>query len=331
MFDRFARILALLVWSALAAPAALAQQPAANPSDDANARPIFVTMRIFQLKAKRGSHEEPTSQVFKMKTAGLDQHDKWLRALSKTYPGLEVSLLRTSTHRVFRTSKPTSTTIAKHAGGRSIEMQMYGAHSPGETENSPPGTSLIPEVSLQFGANGGKPTALAIQPLEVESGHSYFFAPSGLKFTPNEFVSFMRPNAPASQFEGQDLYLALAFSVDLDRTTTPPRFYDERQSYELQEKATKKVQPDVPAALRPAGLSGAVRIQIEIAPDGKVSTANVYSSNFPEMNIEAMNAARQWEFPPALFAETKTPITCFLTFILPDPAKKASPANNSNQ
>jgi TonB family protein len=99
----------------------------------------------------------------------------------------------------------------------------------------------------------------------------------------------------------------------------------------LQEKALKKPLPEVPAALRDAGLGGAVRVQIEIGPSGKVNAANVYSSNFPEMNLEAMAVARQWEFPAELFEQDKNPITSFLTFTFAaQPPVKKSSAPNSN-
>ncbi len=334
MFYCFIRNLSLLLLTTLMSLAALAQDKAAGDKhdQDISLRPIFVTTRIYQMKAKRGSYEAVNGQVFKMKTASLAEHDKWVRAFAKTYPGLEVSLLRTEAKKVFRTSKPTTITLSKQPDGRALEVQLFGAQSPGD--GATPGTSLIPEVALHFaGSRTRKPITFAIQPMEVESGLTYFFTPSTMKLSSTDYVNFVRPNAPPEKFDGNELYLIFAFSVDLDTTTQPARYYDERQSYELQEKATKKPEPDVPAALREAGMSGAVRVQIEIAPDGKVTQANVYASNFPEMNVEAMTAARQWEFPVELFAQNKNPITCFLTFNFPAqaPAKKASTANSANQ
>ncbi|MGH9847278.1 MAG: TonB family protein, partial [Blastocatellia bacterium] len=327
MFVRSFRILSVVVVMTLVSLATAAQDKAAGDKHDQDigVRPIFVTSRVFQMKAKRGTYEAVNAQVFKMKTSSLAEYDKWVRAFGKTYPGFEVSLLRTEAKKVFRTSKPTTITLSKQPDGRALEVRMFGAQSPGD--GTAPGTSLIPEVALHFaGSRTQKPITYAIQPMEVESGQTYFFASTDLKLGSTEYVSFVRPNAPPEKFDGNDIYLIFAFSVDLDTTTQPARYYDERQSYELQEKATKKPRPDVPAALREAGMGGAVRVQIEIAPDGKVTRADVHASNFPEMNVEAMTAARLWEFPVELFAQDKKTITGFLTFNFPTqaPAKKSS-------
>ncbi len=276
-------------------------------------RPIFVTARVFQLAAKRGGSQELNDQIFKMRTASLSDHEKWITVLKKTYPGFEIALIRTELRKVFRTSRPSIVTIAKHADGRTIEMSMTGAQSVGDGEK--PGTSLIPEIGFQFGVNAvGKPVTYLVQPLEVESGMTYFYAVTGLKFNPTDYVKFFRPNSPVKPFDDYDIYLIVAYSVDLDKTAEPARNMDERQSVQLQAKATKKVEPEVSANLREAGLGGFIRVRIEISADGKVSGANIHFSSFPEINNNALAAARQWEFPATLFADDKNPITGFITF-----------------
>src|SRR5262249_49790020 len=70
-------------------------------------RPIYVTTRVFQIKAKQGSYEDLSGQVFKMKTARLTEYENWLNAFKKTYPGFDAALLRTDSKRVFRTARPT--------------------------------------------------------------------------------------------------------------------------------------------------------------------------------------------------------------------------------
>ncbi|MDX2030965.1 MAG: energy transducer TonB [Blastocatellia bacterium] len=288
-------------------------------SDDIGVKPIYVTARIFQLKARRGSYPEVNGQVFRMKTTSLASDEKWLNAFTKTYPGLETSLLRTESKRVFRTSKPTVLSLVKQPDGRAVEIQMFGAQSPGD--GTTPGTSLIPEISLHFGNDlVQKPVTYAIQPLEIESGMTYFFAVSSMKLSSSDYVKFVRPNAPVEAFDGNDIYLVFSFSVDLEKSGQPARYYDERQSAGLQEQATKKVQPEISSALRDARLGGFIRVRVEIAPDGKVAAAMVQTSSFPELNREAVAAARLWEFPTTLFAENKTPITGFLTFSLSAPA-----------
>lgn len=301
---------------------------AQNPPEESefNLQPIFVTTRIFQLKAKRGSYGELNEQVFQLRTASLGEYEQWLKQLQKTYPGFDIALLRTDTKRVFRTSKPASVALVQQPDGRRIELQMFGAQSYGDGVK--PGTTLIPEVALRFGGrqDSNKPLTFAIQPLEVAHGMTYFFSPPSLKLNSGDYVKFVRPNAPPASYDGQDVYLLFAFSVEFDKATTPARLFDDRQSTQLQEGATKKVQPEAPAALRQAGLNGSVRVQVEISPAGKVTSATVHSSSFPEMNAAALAAARQWEFPTSLFAEDKHPITGFLTFNFP-----ASPPSAEKQ
>ncbi len=313
---------ALLLSAALFAPGR-AQDNQNN--DEIGIRPIYVTARIFQMKARRGSYGELNGQVFRMKTTSLPSDEKWLNAFSKTYPGFEISLLRAESKRVFRTSKPTILSLVKQPDGRSVEIQMFGAQSPGD--GTTPGTSLVPEISLHFGNDlVQKPVTYSIQPLEIESGMSYFYTVPNMRLSSSDYVKFVRPNAPVEAYDGNDIYLLFAYSVDLEKSSQPPRYFDERQSAGLQEQAVKKTQPEISAALREAGLGGFIRVRVEIAPDGKVTDAMIHTSSFPELNREAIAAARLWEFPTTLFAENKTPITGFLTFSLPaqPPAKKAA-------
>ena len=145
---------------------------------------------------------------------------------------------------------------------------------------------------------------------------------------PTDYVKFVRPAASVAKFEGNDLYLVFAFSVDLEKDPQPARYFDERQSVALQEKAVKKVLPELSASTREYASSGVVRVIVEIGPDGKVKAAQPYGSTFPEMNQEAASAAMQWEFPADLFANDKAPITGFLTFNLSAPQaneKKEAP------
>lgn len=325
---RFFCALIFCVLTALFPQARFALAQENQSTDDIHLKPIYVTARIFQIKAKRGSYDDLSNQIFRMKTSSLAEHEKWIKAFAKTYPGMEVSLLRTDPKRVFRTSKPTVLSLSKQPDGRAIEVQLLGAQSPGD--GITPGTSLISEVALHFGNDlAKKPVTYAVQPMEIESGMTYFFASTNLKLSSVDYIKYVRPNAPPEKFDGNDIFLIFAFSVDLDKQPQPARYFDERQSIELQEKATKKTEPIVPATLREAGLGGVVRVQIEISTEGKVSAANVYGSTFPEMNLEAMAAARQWEFPAELFAQDKNPITGFLTFNFP--AKKQPPIQSGKQ
>jgi hypothetical protein len=313
MLLRRFRLQTLLVLFLAMTPLASAQEKPEH--EDRQIKPIYVTTRIFQIQAKRGSYEELSNQIFKIKSSGLPGHEKWLRALGKTYPGFEASLLRTETRKVFRTSKPTVLSLIRQVDGRSLDIHLNGAQSPGDGVT--PGTTLISEISLHFGDDRNKkPVTYAIQPMEVESGMSYFYAASSMKLIPPDYVKFIRPAANIARFEGNDLYLVFAFSVDLEKDPQPARYVDERQSVALQERAVKKVMPELSASTREYASNGVVRVIIEIGPDGKVTAAQPYASTYPEMNQEAVSAAMQWEFPANLFANDKTPITGFLTFNL---------------
>ncbi|MCI0525016.1 MAG: energy transducer TonB [Acidobacteria bacterium] len=326
---------ALLICVVTIAPLTFAQENRDKESQDLSElaiRPIYVTARVFQMKAKRDSYQDLSDQVFKMKTASLADHEKWVNAFKKTYPGFDIALLRTEPTRVYRTSKPAVISLGKRPDGRDIEIIIYGAQSIGDGVT--PGTNLIPEVGLHFGNDRVyKPVVFAIQPIEVESGTTYFFTTTKLKLDSTNYVKFIRQNMPAEPFEGDDLFLIFAFSVDLDKTARPARYFDERESVELQRQATKKAEPEIPADLRQAGLGGFIRVRVEISPEGKVTSANIYHSSFPEMNGAALAAARQWEFPTTLFAENKDPITGFLTFSFAarTPAPKAATQNSDKQ
>jgi TonB family protein len=326
---------ALLICVISIAPLTFAQGKRGKQRQDFSelaVRPIYVTARVFQMKAKRGSYQDLSDQVFRMKTASLADHEKWLNAFKKTYPGFDTELLRTEPTRVYRTSKPAVISLGKRPDGRDIEIIIYGAQSIGDGVT--PGTNLIPEVGLHFGNDRiYKPVTFAIQPIEIESGNTYFFTATSLKLNSSDYVKFVRPNTPTEPFGDTDIFLIFAFSVDLDKTARPARYFDERQSVELQQQATKKTQPEVPAALREAGLGGFIRVRVEISPEGKVTGASIYHSSFPEMNGATMAAARQWEFPATLFAEDKNPITGFLTFSFAaqTPTPKAPTQNSDKQ
>lgn len=324
----FSRLLGLLVaglFAFIPMSVAFAQQ------EDFSIRPIFVTTRIFQIKAKRDSYPELNGQVFRMSTSSLVEHDQWMKTLKKTYPGFEIDVLRTETKKVFRSSKPTTISLVKQADGRDIEVQMFGAQSVGDGVT--PGTTLIPEIALHFGNDlVNKPVSFMVQSVEVEHEKTYFFAVPNLKLRSADYVKFVRPNAQPEIYDGNDLYLLFAFSVEMDKQTLPARYFDERQSLEFQNQATKKVLPEIPAKWLGVGLSGNVRIRVEISPEGKITSTNVHYSGFPEMNQQVIEAARQWEFPKTLFESDKTPITCFLTFNFPaQPLQKAPTSSSTKQ
>ncbi|HKX28942.1 MAG TPA: TonB family protein [Blastocatellia bacterium] len=312
MFRFLSLLIFLYLGSILLHSAAAVREPAGH--QDLKLKPIYVTARIFQLRTARGSSAEVTDQVFKMPTASLSDHTKWISALGKVYPG-EAALLRTETRRVFRTANQAVFTVARHADGRTLEVRVNAAHSLGDGDR--PGTSLIPEFGLHFGLKmGGKPLSYSTQSIEIEHGQTYFYAVPDLKLTPADYVNFFRPTVPTAAFSGDEIRLILAYSVELDKTTAPARALDERQSLDLQRQATRTVQPEIPTKLAAAGLGGVIRVQIEISAAGRVTGTQIQYSTFPEINGQALAAARQWEFPTTLFAENKNPITGSIVFDL---------------
>jgi TonB family protein len=281
-------------------------------STDLASRPIYVTTRIFQLRTNSDSQKELSDQIFKMRTASLSEYDKWMNAFQKAYPGYHAALLKAETRRVFRVSKPSVMTVARHTDGRSLELSLNGAQSPGDGQK--PGTSLIPEISSFSGRINSSPITYSIQQIEIESGMTYFYAINNLKMGATEYTKFFRSQLSAESFKGDEFFLVFAYSVDLDKTVEPARYLDERQSLELQEKAVKKVIPEMPASMSDAGIGGFIRVRVDISPEGKVTGAHIQYSSFPEFNREVLAAARQWEFPTTLFVEDKKPITGFIAF-----------------
>ena len=326
--------LTLLAWLLMVAVVVVPAQPAKPPQAplppepqeilDFSARPIFVNVQLFQLEVKEANPEDLTDQIFRMRTTSLSEHDKWMRAFRKVYPGTEISLLKQESRRVFRTSKSLTIPVTRQLEGRMFTLELNGAQSPGD--GVIPGTSLVTILNLQFGSDvQTKPVSYGIVPLEVEHGMTYFYLAKQLRLNGSDYAKFLRPQEAADRFQNRTYFLLLALSVDLDVTSTPARLIDERQSFRFQEGATKKVPLTIPEAVEKAGLSGMVRVQVEIQPTGTVNRANVTYSTLPEANVAAMEAARQWEFPPTLFESDKTPITAYISFTV-SPKTPVSPA-----
>lgn len=290
--------------------------------------PIYVTTRIFQLVGKPGSAKNLSDQVFRLKTANLADEEKWLAAFRKVYPEVEPALLLTNSQRIFRTSKPGTISFAQ-AGTSTLQVILNGAQSTGDGVT--PGTSLLADVGQHFGNDRtNPPLTMAMQMVEIENAMTYFFAAPRAQFTGPQYAVFFRPNAPVKSFDNSEVVLLFAFSVDLTRPVPAARQFNEQQSAALINEAPKKVQPELNAALKQAGLSGKVQVRVEIAPDGKVIRALTQNSTLPEMNQEVIAAARQWQFASTLFAENKEPISGLLTFEFAAPPKPAEPPKQSS-
>jgi TonB family protein len=73
-------------------------------------------------------------------------------------------------------------------------------------------------------------------------------------------------------------------------------------SYEIQTRApievVDAVYPDYPEELRRKGTAGAVTLQVDIGPDGKVKTASVVNSQIKDLDKAAVDALKKWLFKP---------------------------------
>lgn len=290
--------------------------PESNEISEFGSRPIFLNINVFQLEMSAGTNPDLTDQVFRMRSSSLQDYDKWTRAFSKTYPGHKVSLLKLERRRAFRTATPTFVPITRQVEGRTMNLEINCAQSPGDGVT--PGTSVVSILNLQYGKDQSvKPITYSVTPLEVEHGMTYFYLIKQVRFEGTDYVRFLRPNESIEKFAGKSYYLVLAISVELDKAYTPPRYLDERQSGRLQEEASKKVALPLTDDIRKVGLNGMVRVRVEIGRDGKVTQANVTYSTVPEVNELAVATARQWEFPESLFATDQNPVTGFISFTIP--------------
>lgn len=68
------------------------------------------------------------------------------------------------------------------------------------------------------------------------------------------------------------------------------------------------VPPDYPAEARPAGLTGQVKVEFVVEPDGAVTRERVQRSSDEIFNPGALAAVRRWKFKPALL--DSVPVAC---------------------
>ncbi len=70
------------------------------------------------------------------------------------------------------------------------------------------------------------------------------------------------------------------------------------QSEEIVRRAKSKVQPVYPELARKMNISGTVKIEVVVAPNGSVKDARVVGGH-PVLANAALDAARKWRFEPA--------------------------------
>lgn len=88
--------------------------------------------------------------------------------------------------------------------------------------------------------------------------------------------------------------LTLSFTVGL-----PVRsLYAQQQNDDLLRRAKSKVQPTYPELARKMNISGTVKIEVVVAPNGTVKDAHVVGGH-PVLANSALDAAKKWRFEPA--------------------------------
>ena len=70
------------------------------------------------------------------------------------------------------------------------------------------------------------------------------------------------------------------------------------QSEEILRRAKSKVQPTYPELARKMNISGTVKIEVVVSPNGTVKDARVVGGH-PVLASAALDAAKKWRFEPA--------------------------------
>jgi protein TonB len=75
-------------------------------------------------------------------------------------------------------------------------------------------------------------------------------------------------------------------------------------------RVKKQVQPVYPELAKTMHISGAVRLQVTIAPSGKVTDTKVLGGN-AVLIASAEEAVKQWQYEPAAETSTSTVVVSF--------------------
>lgn len=75
------------------------------------------------------------------------------------------------------------------------------------------------------------------------------------------------------------------------------------QNDEIVRRAKNKVQPSYPELAHRMNISGTVKIEVTVAPNGTVKEARVVGGH-PVLAQSALDAARRWRFEPAAAEST---------------------------
>jgi TonB family protein len=90
----------------------------------------------------------------------------------------------------------------------------------------------------------------------------------------------------------------LAAATVVGAATVRPAAAQSSQSDEIIRRAKVKVQPDYPALASKMHISGSVKIEVVVAPNGTVKEARIVGGH-PVLASAALDAAKKWKFEPA--------------------------------
>ncbi len=264
--------------------------------------PDYLTVRIFEARVPLGKGDM-TDQLFKLRTASQTSDEGWINNLRKAYPGVEIFLLKTSYFRLFKSPKKGIIEIG-NPNEAHAEVQAMTAYSIGD--GTTPGTSVIIEVNDYGGAKAQVPmaSAIATQGIEAEQGMTYFFTNGGMKADLPVYTKYFHDGYTSPVIEKSDHFYIVAVSVEKEKHVG--FMTDNKEDAVLIASAIKK--PAIQIAPELKGIWGKVIVRTEVTADGKVKSANIWSSTAPELNQAALAAARQYEFAPQKDALVNIPI-----------------------
>ena len=278
------------------------QQILAQDESEKMPAPDFVTIRVFEARVPLGKGDM-TDQLFKLRTASQTSDEGWLNNLRKAYPGVEMFLLKTSYFRLFKSPKKGVIEIG-NPNSAHTEVQVMTAYSVGD--GTTPGTTLIVEVN-DYGdakARVAIAAAVATQGIEAETGMTYFFTNDRMKIELPDYTKYMHDGFTSPTIEKSDHFFIVAASVEKEKQ--PGFMTDNKEDAVLMASAIKKPAIQIPADLK--GIWGKIVIRAEVGADGKLKSANLWSSTVPELNQAALAAARQYEFAAQKEGLTNIPI-----------------------
>lgn len=92
--------------------------------------------------------------------------------------------------------------------------------------------------------------------------------------------------------------VVLAVTMSLAASHAVAQNTQNAQNEEIVRRAKTKVQPVFPELAHKMNISGTVKIEVVVAPNGAVKEARVVGGH-PVLATAALDAARKWKFEPA--------------------------------